>query len=158
MADSITPAVRAECRALTRHLIGMEPSDHIVDRYARGLESDTFREGLRRCSADRILETFGRAGPVGLSLADAWARFFAPAGEFRRRAVLLGAILESAPDTFAAYEPPPAGRGRAWLVLVGAGLLFGFRLIVAALTIGPLHLLARIRGGPETNAVKASAP
>jgi len=158
MADSIAPAVRAECRALTRHLIGMEPSDYIVERYALGLESDTFREGLRRSSADRILMAFGRAGPIGLSLADTWARFFAPAGAFRRRAVLLGAILESAPDTFTTFEPPPAGRGLAWLVLVGAGLLFGLRLGVSALTIGPLHLAARIRGAPETAAPKTSSP
>lgn len=134
---------------MSRYLIGREPSPYVVERYARGLESPTFRTDMRTGAADRVLHAVGRTGRPGLALADTYARFAAPAGSFRRRAVLLGAILESAPDTFTAFEPPPAGRLGAWSALVGSGLLFGLRLVGAILLIGPLHLAASLAGGTD---------
>jgi hypothetical protein len=152
MTEPVSPDVERECRALVKHLVGVDASDYVVVRYARGLDSATFHEGLGQGTADRVLRRAWRTGGIGLSLADTYARFFAPAGEFRRRAVLLGAILESSPDTFAAFEPPPAGRLRAWSALVGAGLLFALRLGVAIVVIGPLHLGARLMTGATANA------
>jgi hypothetical protein len=152
MPEAVAPEVQRECRALTRWLVGAEPDDYVISRYARGLASATFREGARRGSADGVLAAVGRTGRPGLALAHTWARFFAPAGAFRRRAVLLSAILESAPPAFAAFEPPRAGRLRAWSALVGAGLLFVVRLVAALLIIGPLHLVAHLtrgRRGPD---------
>lgn len=153
MSDRIPDAVRRECRALTRWLVGRDPTDAIVAHYARGLDSATFHAGLRHSSVDGVLAAVGRMGRPGLALAQTWARFFAPAGAFRRRAVLLVAILESAPPGFTAFEPPAAGRLRAWSTLFGSGLLFAVRLTAALLIIGPLHVMARLtRGRPRTGA------
>jgi hypothetical protein len=150
MPERVTPDVQHECRALTRWLVGREPDDYVISRYARGLDSPTFRAGLRPGSADRVLAAVGRTGRPGLALAQTWARFFAPAGAFRRKAVLLGAILESTPPAFTEFEPPPPRRLRAWASLSGSGVLFGLRLFAALILIGPLNLIARVSGGRPT--------
>jgi hypothetical protein len=146
MREPVSPEVRRECRALTRWLVGRAPTDYVIERYARGLGSTAFRADVRSGTADPVLHAVGRTGQLGLSLAQTYARIAAPAGSFRRRAVLLGAILESAPDTFAAFEPPAAGRLRAWSVLIGSGMLFAARVLAALILIGPLHLAARLVG------------
>lgn len=143
MAESVPSDVRQRCRALTRHLIGRDPSDYVIERFSRGLRSPAFNRGLSRGAADLVLDRFARLGHPGLSLADAYARLFAPAGAFRRTLVLLVAILESAPDTFDRFEPPAAGRLRAWSALFASGLRFAAVAAIATIVIGPLHLGAR---------------
>lgn len=151
MADATAQVDERLCRSLTRHLIGRTPSAYVTERFARGLRSDTYLAGLRRGSADRVLDAVGRMGGPALSLADTYARFFAPAGEFRRRIILLAAILESSPDSFDAFEPPEPGRFRSWMSLAGSGVLFAIRLPLAILLIGPLHLGSRLAGPPGTD-------
>jgi len=112
----------------------------VIECYARGLSSRTFHEGMRSSPADRAIDMLAGGGRIGLALADTYARFFAPAGRFRRRMVLLSAILESSPVTAHAFEPPATGPIRTWVSLMLAGLGFGLRLLTAFLVLGPLHL------------------
>jgi hypothetical protein len=89
-----------------------------------------------------VLSAFVRSGRPGAALADAYSRIFAPAGELRRKLVLLLSILESVSPSDQALEPQ---RGGPLITLVGlalAGLAFSLRLALSSLLIGPIHLLA----------------
>jgi hypothetical protein len=142
MDDGAVPRVRSECRIFTRYLAGIRADDTVIDAYARGLESAAFRDGPAQTRRDAMLLDMARRNSFAAGLADAWARFFAPAGQLRRRLVLLMAILESTTPGFEAFEPPPAGRVRAFAGLALTGFAFLFRLAIATLVIGPMHIAA----------------
>jgi hypothetical protein len=99
-----------------------------------------------------MLSAFVRSGRPGAALADAYSRTFAPAGELRRKLVLLLSILESVSPSDQALEPQPGGPLMALLGLGLAGLGFSLRLALSSLLIGPVHILALLRSkrGPAT--------
>jgi len=131
MSEPITADVRAECRTLTLYLAGFAADELVTLSYARGLVSDAFTKAAGDASLDRALLSLARRGPFAAGLADAWARCFAPAGQLRRRLVLLVAILESTAPGYIAFEPAARGRFVAFVTLFTAGLGFVARLVVA---------------------------
>jgi hypothetical protein len=128
---------------MTRWLAGFAPSEYVVACYEAGLSSGAFREGVRRDAVDAVLGRFVRMGTVGTALADAYARVFAPAGELRRKQVLLVSILESAHPSDVAFEPrrTNAALSLAGLFAIAAG--FAVRLAVALPVVGSVHLVTR---------------
>jgi len=145
MADAPAVATDQECRTFTRYLCGMEASDYVLHQYARGLASAAFRDGPPVTSLDLALEAFARRGVATSALADTWARFVAPGGRLRRRLVLLLSILETGPAA-AAFEPPAAGRARAFIELALLAMRFALLLPATLLIVGPLHLGVVLRG------------
>ncbi len=129
----------------TRYLIRADATERVQLGYARGLNSRSFLDAAPRTAQDRMLVRIAARGPFMTGLADAWARFFAPAGDLRRRLTLLLAILESTSPGEAAFEPPAGGRVRAIVGVLGAAAGFAVRLLLAFLVIAPRHALLRLR-------------
>jgi hypothetical protein len=123
-----------------------------VAAYARGIASRAFLDGPRVTRLDRVLVTFAVRGPFRAGLADAYGRFLAPAGQLRRRLVLLMAVLESTSPGFHAFEPPAAGRVAAFAGVMADAAGFAFRLLLALPVVGGLHVLSLARSGsaPES--------
>jgi hypothetical protein len=99
---------------------------------------------LRSTALDRLLDRVVLLGRGGAALADAYARCFAPAGLLRRKLVLLVAILESSTPGNRVFEPPAVGFTLAMLGLMGAGLAFAFRLLLALPLLGPAHVVVAL--------------
>jgi hypothetical protein len=133
-------------------MVGGSPSEYVIACYERGIRSPAFREGLVAHPLDGVLSAFVRSGRAGAALADAYSRVLSPAGELRRKLVLLLSILESVSPSDQALEPQRGGPLMTVLGLVLAGLGFSFRLALSSLIIGPVHFLAAMR------AQNASAP
>lgn len=146
MSEPERAAVLRECRSLTRYLIGSEPGDVVLHAYARGLESSSFLRGPPGTPLDDVLVSLATAGPMLAGIADAWARFFAPAGQLRRRLVLLLAILESVAPECNAVDQPGTGRIATTTAILLAGMGFAGRLLLALVIVLPLHLSAAVRG------------
>jgi hypothetical protein len=137
----------AECRVLTRHLVGDEPDDYIIDRYAAAHRARP--ELAASVPSDRPLLALARTGPLGARLADAHGRLFAPASALRRKLILLLAILETSPRYARHIDDP--GAGPRWLVplrLAAAGLGSLAALVLGTAILAPWRLLARAAPRP----------
>lgn len=134
--------LRRECRVFTKHLIGSEPGDYVLERYVDAHRVRT--EFTPRSRFDRFLCSFADFSPLTARLADAWAAVFSPTSVLRRKLILLLAMLESSAPHYRRLEAVTGGRARAWTGLVGRGLLAAFTLIVALFIFVP----ARVVLGP----------
>jgi hypothetical protein len=130
----------AECSALTRHLVGVEPGGYVVSQYLRAHEAGSVGEA--RSSLDRLLVDVARRGPTMARIADTYAVLFQKHGLLRRKLVLLLAILESYGKT-APLVDRTGGHSLAAFVALAAFKGIGFALfaLVAIAVITPLRFL-----------------
>ena len=137
----MSDALERECRTFTRYLVSRDPTPYVVQQYraahaaVRAYEATGF---------DARLAALGRAHPALAFFADAHARVFAPRGAFRKKLVLLLAILETCPPFFGELERVVAGPLPLQILGVSARMLL-FVVAVAAGTVVflPLRLLSR---------------
>ena len=86
--------LRDEARRLAHYLIGVAPSEELVERYARA-----HAEVLRPPTpADRAVLAFVRAHPWSLPLLDAGTALVRGAPLLRRKLLVMMAILEATPE------------------------------------------------------------
>jgi hypothetical protein len=128
----------SDARVFCRYLIGQDPSEAIVGRYARALAATGFDPAGR----DPLM-LFVRRHPSLLGPLDAACALFAPRHELRQRLVLLLALLETTPEHADLFLEHSGGRLGAWLKLfrsvAGAGLL----LLAGVPLYAGLRLFAR---------------
>ena len=130
-----------ECRTFTRYLVGREPTPYVAGKYcdahavSAAFAGDRFNERLTAVA---------RWHPAAAFLADAYARGFAPRGAFRKKLVLLLAILETSPPFFRELERVEQGRLAMQVLAVGGRvLLFVPALLLGTLLFLPLLLVSR---------------
>lgn len=129
-------SLRAECARLVAHLLGRETwpeleADYLRQQRELGLDAP---HGF-----DALLVRLARRGGLALALADAYAGWFARRSVLRTKLVGVLALLETSPRSFAAIDAPSASAPFARLALRGLAELAS--ALVAALLLGPLHLL-----------------
>lgn len=130
-----------ECRTFTRYLVGSDPTPYVIGTYCDAHTASSAFAGDR---FDHRLTTAARLHPVVTFIADAYARFFAPRGGFRKKLILLLAILETCPPFHREMEQVADGQLVAQVIHVGARLvLFVPAVIVGALVFAPLRLVSR---------------
>ncbi|WP_424989542.1 SDR family oxidoreductase [Fluviibacterium sp. S390] len=118
-----------ECRDISRHLCGTLPGPQAEAAYLDGIAR--FALTPAPGSFDAAVLRFSRRSPMALSLMDGYTSFFARKSLFRRRLILLLAIVEKLPPTARAFQTVPAeGPLRATLV-TGLQGLRGLATIVA---------------------------
>ena len=128
--------LRAECSVLACHLLGSAPPPALAERYLRqqrALALDAPR------GFDALLVRLARRGGAALALADAYAGWLARKSVLRTKLVAVLALLEVAPESYAAIDAPDARF--AWLRLLGRGVAELCTALIAVLVLGPLHLL-----------------
>jgi len=129
-----------ECRALARYLTGQAPGEYVLACYRRTVD---FVPGATDplLPIDRALWRAVRTSRLTARLADAYARWFRPAGPLRRRITLMLAILESAPGTHAWVNTAESGsRLRVSLQLAGVVAASAAMLAIGVAGFGPIHL------------------
>jgi hypothetical protein len=141
-------ALDDECRALARYLTGRPPDDYVLTCYRRAAD---FVPGATDPlqPIDRVLWRAARASRITARSADAYARWFRPAGPLRRRITLLLAILESAPGTHGWFNTAETGsRLRVSLQPAGVVAASAAMLAIGVAGFGPIHL-ATAWAGPR---------
>ena len=140
------PAARLdlECREFSRYLAGRDPSEAARAYYVRAHRTIPYLTGGEMLPVDRGLLAAARRGGFLLRAADAYGRFFRPAGPLRQKLVLCLAILENSPDTHEHLNSAEVGPTALVLArLVGAGIVAGLALVTGMLAFGPQQLLSR---------------
>ena len=152
MRDTSESNLEHECALFARHLTSLPPSNYVTAKYvaahAQGLVELPAGDAL-----DALLVRVAARGRARAAVADAYSRFSRPGGTLRRKLVLLAAIMESAPATYHAFEPPPPGRASLTIGRIALhGVIFGFVLVASVLVLGPAHVWLRVaRPGAPRN-------
>jgi NADH dehydrogenase len=142
-----TDPVESECRVFTRHLLGLDPDRAVVRSYGAALAA------LPALSADsaweRAVLSLARHGVTGARSADAFAAVFARGSVFRKRLVILLAILESRPPYSDRIDSALGGSAVLVLARLAArGLGSLLYLAAGALWLVPVRLVLGVRGEP----------
>jgi len=136
----IDPALARECEIFTRFLVGAGPDAYVAEQYAKAHEvTGNFRARTR--FEARVLG-IARKLPALLPAADACVQLIAPRCVFRRKLVLMFAILESSAPFYRVLEDVPpkrphtailemSVRGVGWLatLLLGMVIFLPIRLM-----------------------------
>ena len=136
-----------ECRAFTRYLVGVNPTEYITSSYQRLLPSADVAHAGSDALIERCLLAAARGGGLPLRMADGYARFFRPRSLLRRRLILLLAILENSESTGHALNSGAEGT----LLSVGLRLVAtlaasGLCLAAGVIVFGPLHVVSLATG------------
>ena len=141
------PLVR-ECALLSMYLVGQPPGEYVTRKYVEAHRKLQPRLG-GEAGSDPVL-ALARRGAFATGLVDAYTRVFRSDSIFRRKLILLVAILECAPSTAAAFEAPPSPsspvRVLVRLLPIAAACLV--RLVISVPVVGPLDLASRFRHDP----------
>jgi len=134
----IAPLAR-ECNVFARFLSGPMPSPYVLEKYLHAhARSAAFTDATR---FDRALLAFARRGPFWTRLTDSFACLFARRSVFRRKLILLAAILESVPPEQGFLDAVRFANPFALaLVLAAKGLAFAACLLLSVLLFLPLRI------------------
>lgn len=134
-----------ECSVFTRLLVGEAATPSIIAKYR---EAHTVLEGCVPASAlDRRLTAVASGGAARARMADAYARLFAPDTAFRRKLVLLLAILETSPPFHARIDrTEPRGPAMTIVRLALAGGVGALAALAGVVLFGPGHLWDKLAG------------
>jgi hypothetical protein len=123
-------ALRTEAILFSRYLIGADPAEALVARYA---EADALLFGEPPSVSDRKILAFARAHPWSIALFDA-STGVSPGSRFRRKLLIMMAILETTPRFVEQTSPVSAGLGEL-VVRVGAAGAATLAKLVAGLAL-----------------------
>jgi len=130
----------------TRYLSGRAATPYVLGKYRDG--HDTL-PAPAPSAFDRLLLGLCRTHLVGVGLADAYSRWFRPRSLVRLKLTLTLAILENTPPFHAAMTRCRTGTPALLaLRLVALGAWYGVTLTVAALVLGPIHLVSSLGTRP----------
>ena len=128
----------AECTALTRYLIGTDPSPYVVARYRAAHERDLGLEPGDRFDALLVRWAVGSRflrRPVA-----AFARRYASSGALQAKLVLLLALLETSAPSFLHIDSVPVRNGPALAALVALrGVWAVLALILGVVLLTPIR-------------------
>lgn len=124
--------LRAEARAFGRYLLGVEPADGPVERYAAACGALFAGEPEPR---DASLVAFARAHPWSLGPLDAALSLARRDALLRRKLVVLLACLEASPDHVAQLDDRTPGPLGAALGLAGLGARAAAKLAVGLVLV-----------------------
>ncbi|HEV8523374.1 MAG TPA: hypothetical protein VGQ71_02655 [Terriglobales bacterium] len=101
---------------------------------------------------DRFLVRFAIANPTLTRVADSYARLLAPTSTFRKKLVLLLAILESSASSQRFLEHVDGG-GKLWLgvAALANGGIFAVSLLLGAVVLFPAQLALGFGSTPVEN-------
>jgi len=132
-----------ECRALTRYLVGREPSDGMTGAYCR---CDRVHTTVDRF--DGLLLSLALTGGPTARIADAYSSRFRRGSVLRRKMVLVLALAECDPDLAESIDTPDGPGLALWASLGLAAILSFLALVTGVVLLGPVHLVCgMIPGG-----------
>jgi hypothetical protein len=136
-------ALRTEAILFSRYLVGADPPEELITRYA---EADAILFEAPASAADRKILAFARAHPWSIALFDA-RTCVSPGSRFRRKLLVMMAILETTPRFVAQTSPAPAGLG-ALVVRAGAAGVATLASFIAGLALTLVVTGAATREAP----------
>jgi hypothetical protein len=143
-----TIQLERECRSYARYLIGQAPSAYVIGKY-REFHLETNSAALD--GFDRFLVRVSARGPFWARMADTYATRFRKNSTVHRKLVLMLALLECAPSSFAIVEQVQGGGAAGAAVLLGwEAARYALVLVISIAIFTPVRLAMALssRSGP----------
>lgn len=142
-------ALRAECRTLTRYLVGGDPSAYVEQHYLRAAAVHGLASDSALSCFDRASIKLARSGRICASWADAYCALFHRSGVLRRKLVVLAAILEHVAPTSEVFDHVrPRGVLATGFSLAAIGIASALSLLMGAVFLAPAELFCRFGSRP----------
>ena len=134
-----------ECRIFTKYLISQSPNDYVIDKY---YEANIKSAELSHAPADRfqrILLSIAVKSFFMTSFVDSYASIFLKDSLFRKKLILLLAILENSPPFYAKFDYPDSSNSFHIFLTFGLhGIWLAFSLILSIILFTPLYFVLKI--------------
>ncbi len=139
-----------ECKVFCNYLSNMESGEYVSNKYIGAHVLGNGEPLFRSTDFDRFLVNFSQRGKFCLRLVDSYTRFFSRNSAFRKKLILLLAILES---TYPYHEyidsADSCGKVRLFASLFAKLLIFPFYLLLSALVLSPFHFAFGVKSRPR---------
>ncbi len=131
-----------ECKAYTRYLIGNEPTAYVTGKYLQAHQLNPALKTDPVNRLDKLLLSFSSKGSFAAQMVDAYANLFFKDSLFRRKIILMMALLESATPFDADFDTPETSSPIGIVSrLGGRGLLFILALSLALAVFIPARII-----------------
>jgi hypothetical protein len=155
MSNAEQQILAAECRALSWYLIRRPPGPYVTDKYCSAHLDGNILHSPDCDAFDSLLIRLARQHRFLIKMVDLYTALFFKRALLRRKLVLLLAILESAPTTYAYFDAPDAlTRFGFCLRTLRRGVVLAGMLLVSLVTLAPLHIGLRTRAGHDVSKVR----
>jgi nucleoside-diphosphate-sugar epimerase len=144
-----------ECKVFTRYLIKEDPSSYILEKYSEAHVVSKIFNDLSISSFDIFLLNTSVRCTILTKLVDAYTSIFKKDSLFRKKMILLLAILENSAPAFLYFERPGKPGITAFVTrLFSQGIVFALNLIFSVVLFTPVKIYFSIRPGPSLVGIK----
>ena len=151
MDNIIKPGLDEECIKFCRYLINRTPDSYVQKKYQEGHKACPALNGASADQFDRLLIRIAIMNPFITKLVDTFTSIFCRFSLFRKKMVLLLAILESCNPTHQYLDSADTSIRPVLLIkMIYRGVLFIFSLLLSIIIILPLRII------PSTHAKQSN--
>jgi hypothetical protein len=130
-----------ECAVFTHYLVGEWPNQYVVGKYREAHAVSHIFENVDPSSFDGFLLNMATNHPFGTRLVDAYTAVFSKSSIFRKKMILLMAILESCAPTYLQFDRPDPTPSLVLVVrLLQRGCAFGLSFFLSTVFLLPIHV------------------
>jgi hypothetical protein len=142
MSEVQADTLLRECQVFTTYLIGQQPNRYIIRKYSDGCDvSDVLRDPEPN-SFDAFLLRVARTHSFASRLVDTYTCVFQKGSIFRKRLVLLLAIVESCAPFYSHVDVPDStGKLSLLIGLFHRGAAFALFLLLSTVLLFPIQLV-----------------
>ena len=139
--EKIDHKLKRECKVFCRYLIKTQPNEYVLQKYRNGHNANGIEEKLAHRPFDRCLLCIAISFPLLTKLVDTYTRVCAKRSIFRKKLILLLAILETS-SPYHAYLSGVDSFSRIELYtrFLTKMSLFPVSVLISIILFGPLHL------------------
>ena len=140
-AELLSKELDIECRAFCRYLVDMQPNEYILKKYLDAHKTKNTDFKFQKGFFDRFLIRFSRRSRFFTKLSDSYTRVLFKHSVFRKKLLLMLAILESTHPYHSHIDKVDShSKTNLFVIIFIRTLFFSFSLILSALFFAPLHI------------------
>lgn len=140
-AELLSKELDSECRAFCRYLFDIQPNEYILKKYFDAHNTKTMDFKSKTGLFDKLLIRFSTRSRFFAKLSDSYTRVFFNHSVFRRKLLLILAILESTHPYHNHIDAVDShSKTNLFVIIFFRTLLFSFSLMISALLFAPLHI------------------
>jgi hypothetical protein len=142
--------LRNECLSLCSYLIDQIPPDYLIDKYIDAHERSNLYNLNKSSRFDNILLKLARKHPILLKLTDVYTSIFRRSSIFRKKIILILALLESDGPSHCHVDPIREYHKGKFLIKLAYKLqYFIISLIFSAIVFWPLRIVFLLKEKPN---------
>jgi hypothetical protein len=139
--QAIEQQLKLECKIFSHYLVQREPSEYVIQKYIEAHETSNLFKESTTSSFDKILLNLTTRYPKAVKFVDSYSAFYLKGSLFRKKIILLMAILENCSPAYSDFEMPDYDNNIVLMLkLLFQGMSFALSLSVSSIFLLPLQI------------------